>query len=401
MNSNQDQGGPGSTSMIGLFTENGPFKVVDGGMLERNPNSWNKHYSMVFIDQPVGTGFSYVGNKTSKQVGRPNISSLLDEHLLTAKYAASKCSKDPFNPLDLKPEWIDGYCSNQAAVGHDVIVFLDRFYQEFPELLKSDLYLTGESYAGKYIPAIAHQIHTMNIRRPEKVIPLAGLGIGNGFTDPISQIQSHAPQALALGLIDKKAAGKMDLFAKVAVSAICDGDYKLALSARQSLFDVFSNASGGINMYDVRKANSAYNRSVMISFLKDEKTKSAINVGLDAIFGKDWNMFPPLELDIMKSSAEYFVPLLDAGYKVLLYQGQFDFRDGVLSQTQWIERIGWKGQDGYLNATRNPWFSDSTLIGYSTEHANLARVEMLNCGHLCPMDISFTGEMIEKFLIRS
>ncbi|KAG0247193.1 hypothetical protein BG011_001888, partial [Mortierella polycephala] len=54
------QGGPGSSSMIGLFFENGPIKVTEDMKLVRRPVSWADDYSMLFIDQPVGTGYSYV-----------------------------------------------------------------------------------------------------------------------------------------------------------------------------------------------------------------------------------------------------------------------------------------------------------------------------------------------------
>jgi hypothetical protein len=51
------QGGPGSTSLYGLFTELGPFFVgLDNKSLDKNPYSWHKNHSIIFIDNPVGTG---------------------------------------------------------------------------------------------------------------------------------------------------------------------------------------------------------------------------------------------------------------------------------------------------------------------------------------------------------
>mmetsp|Transcript_17565 Transcript_17565/g.38420 ORF Transcript_17565/g.38420 Transcript_17565/m.38420 type:complete len:232 (-) Transcript_17565:878-1573(-) len=53
-------GGPGCSSGVALFMENGPCKVnEDGTDTKLNPYSWNRNASIIFIDQPAGTGFSY------------------------------------------------------------------------------------------------------------------------------------------------------------------------------------------------------------------------------------------------------------------------------------------------------------------------------------------------------
>ncbi|KAG1908428.1 alpha/beta-hydrolase [Suillus fuscotomentosus] len=53
-------GGPGCSSMIGLFKENGPCLVnADRNSTTLNPYSWNNLSNMIYINQPIGTGFSY------------------------------------------------------------------------------------------------------------------------------------------------------------------------------------------------------------------------------------------------------------------------------------------------------------------------------------------------------
>ena len=53
-------GGPGCSSGIALFHENGPCKInADHKTTEINPYGWNSNASIVFIDQPAGVGFSY------------------------------------------------------------------------------------------------------------------------------------------------------------------------------------------------------------------------------------------------------------------------------------------------------------------------------------------------------
>ena len=53
------QGGPGGSSLFGLFVEHGPFKVLESLELVPRNQTWNQHYGMLYIDNPVGAGFSY------------------------------------------------------------------------------------------------------------------------------------------------------------------------------------------------------------------------------------------------------------------------------------------------------------------------------------------------------
>ena len=53
-------GGPGCSSMDGALMEVGPYRVREGGQLEYNNGSWDEFANLLFVDQPAGTGFSYV-----------------------------------------------------------------------------------------------------------------------------------------------------------------------------------------------------------------------------------------------------------------------------------------------------------------------------------------------------
>ncbi|KAJ2354637.1 hypothetical protein H4S02_013116, partial [Coemansia sp. RSA 2611] len=57
------QGGPGSSSMIGLFTEMGPLELTDAGEFYRRNVTWANEYDFLVVDQPAGTGFSSVTPK--------------------------------------------------------------------------------------------------------------------------------------------------------------------------------------------------------------------------------------------------------------------------------------------------------------------------------------------------
>ena len=147
-------GGPGCSSTTGLLFENGPCTIVDPQTTAPNPHSWTNVANMIFLDQPVGTGFSY----------------------------ASDGSK----------------VDTLADLAVDVYAFLQLFVSRFEEYADKPLHLAAESWGGHYGPNIASYVQKMNARGvyapfPEqKHINLASLILANGLTDPKTQFESVA-----------------------------------------------------------------------------------------------------------------------------------------------------------------------------------------------------------------
>ncbi|KAF9040776.1 Alpha/Beta hydrolase protein [Panaeolus papilionaceus] len=107
-------GGPGCSGLAGLLKENGPFTWGTGTAFPIvNPYSWTNLSSVIWIEQPVGTGFSQ---------GKP-----------TAK--------------------------NEDDVAAQLVGFLQQFLLVFPEMKMKKFYLTGESFAGTYLSYTANYIH--------------------------------------------------------------------------------------------------------------------------------------------------------------------------------------------------------------------------------------------------
>ena len=137
-------GGPGCSSEVALFGENGPCTVNKNGTATMpNKYSWNSRANLLYIDQPAGTGFSY---------------GLGLDH-------------------------------DEAQVSADMYDFLQQFFKAHPSYRKNDFYTFGESYAGHYVPAVTHQIWQNNKKAaPGTVhINLKGTSVGNGLTDPLIQ----------------------------------------------------------------------------------------------------------------------------------------------------------------------------------------------------------------------
>ena len=79
--------------------------------------------------------------------------------------------------------------TNQSSVGADLLAALSQFFELFPEQRANPFYVTGESYAGKYVPACAYAIHARNAQQPpSKRINLQGISIGDGAFAPEVQL---------------------------------------------------------------------------------------------------------------------------------------------------------------------------------------------------------------------
>lgn len=139
-------GGPGSSSLLGFLQENGPLLMNATGGLMRNPWSWTSVANLMALEAPIGVGYSYCENQKAGQVCKN-----------TDKFTAS---------------------ASRAALQ-------DFFGRKFPELADNDFFITGESYAGVYIPTLSKEILD---NAPE--INLKGIAVGDPCTDNTAQEHS-------------------------------------------------------------------------------------------------------------------------------------------------------------------------------------------------------------------
>ncbi|XP_068635300.1 serine carboxypeptidase-like 45 [Aristolochia californica] len=135
-------GGPGCSSLgFGAFMEHGPFQPGDNGALVQNKYSWNLESNVLYVETPIGVGFSY-----------------------------SNTSSNYINWNDIK-------------TAEENLRFILNWLEEFPMYKDSELYLTGESYAGHYIPQLAALILQYNKQQPNKMINLKAIALGNPLLD--------------------------------------------------------------------------------------------------------------------------------------------------------------------------------------------------------------------------
>ncbi|KAJ8726588.1 hypothetical protein PYW07_001286 [Mythimna separata] len=329
------QGGPGASSMTGLFDEIGPFTIVNE-TLKRNPYTWLHNHSLLFIDNPVGTGYSFT-------------------------------------------EHTEGYTTNMATYASHLYMTLYQFLQMFPELRTAPLYLAGESYAGKYVPAMAMEIH----KRKDKLdVNLEGLIIGNAYVDP-EMISHIAWPFYYFGLLEKE---QIETVKPLIDSFQAEIKANRSIEAKNkwnSLITVLLFITHQKHAYNFLKDELPV--GTYVKFLKTSEVKRAIHVG-DINFG--WvNMTVNVQLapDFLSSTKPMFERLLEH-YKVLAYCGQLDQMLPCVSTSENYRTWKWNASQEFLAATRFPYIFNNRLAGYHKTGGRLTEVVIRGAGHMVPLD---------------
>jgi cathepsin A (carboxypeptidase C) len=376
-------GGPGCSSAIAQFHENGPCKInKDHSSTTKNPFSWNSHASIIYIDQPAGVGFSY---------GAPSV----------------------------KPD------SNEKMIAEDMYHFLHEFNAANNNILNTrEFFVFGESYGGHYAPATAHRI--------QDSLNLVGLGVGNGLTDPVTQYQYYGQMAYNQSLaeighpsvtLDQYRAMESAVPGCIALIKKCAEDTTTCPEAQSACNNAEMSPyyNNGLNPYDIRKECGAnplcYDFSDVTDFLNDNAIKEQLGVPsfvqwqscngtVNSHFGEDW----------MKSF-KYTIPdLLAAKVRVLIYAGDMDFVCNWLGNQAWTLGMEWPGQSAFDKEGMHAWnptsssssssSADGVVGAEPTTGAGMARtaegftfLRVFDAGHMVPLDQPQNAlSMLQTFL---
>ncbi|CAH8382457.1 unnamed protein product [Eruca vesicaria subsp. sativa] len=349
------QGGPGCSSMIGNFHELGPWRVLSNATkLEPNPGAWNRLFGLLFLDNPIGVGFSIAASKQ-----------------------------------DIP--------KNQRQVAEQLYAALAEFMDQNPGFQNRPVYITGESYAGKYVPAIGYYI--LKEKNNGKV-NLMGLAIGNGLTDPVNQIRTHAVNAYYSGLVNAKQREELERGQEVAIALVKAQRWREATEARTKLLTLLRNMTGLATLYNQARM-IPYRTDLVVDLMNLREAKKVLGVSETVRFEEcSDDVDEALREDVMKS-VKFMVEYALERTNVLLYYGMLDLRDGVVSAEEWMETMEWSGLGAFLNAERKVWKDgDGDLAGYVQRWGNLTHVAVSGAGHLVPTDKAVNSrDMIEGWVL--
>ncbi len=341
-------GGPGCSSSLALFVENGPFTINEDLSLKANPYSWNQNANLLFVDQPVGTGYS----------------------------KGSEMEKD------------------EVGLGADFYTFLVEFFETYPTLKKRPLFITGESYAGHYIPVIATEI--VKQRNPE--INLVGVAIGNGWVDPFNQVLAYPEFAYKNGLVSYLQYNKYKKDYEACRALLNTENYEVGLLGCLLTTNKIIGNPASFNFYDIRKkcfGKLCYDFSLIERFLAQENVDKILGV-----FGLPWEscsvlVQEQLYFDNMKSYAANATYLLESGISVLVYSGVEDFICNYMGGEDWTNRLKWSGQDIFANLPYQPF----ETYGQYKSWNGLTFLQVYDAGHMVPMDQPEVALiMLQKFI---
>ncbi|PIN04508.1 Serine carboxypeptidases (lysosomal cathepsin A) [Handroanthus impetiginosus] len=350
-------GGPGCSGFSGLVIEIGPLafdlESFDGSFpsLIINPYSWTKVASIIFIDAPVGTGFSY--STTSK-----------------------------------------GYLTSDTKTANDNYLFLRKWLLKHPKFLKNCLYVAGDSYGGKITTMVASEIAKGIEAELQPHMLFQGYIIGNSKTEGQKDDNEKIPYAHRMALIS-------DEYFELAKSS-CHGDYVnldpnnyKCLYALQLIKECTKRIdeahilepkckfvspkpidflSGRLFMEDdpidlillskqERPWCRGYNYVPTYIWANNETVQEALHIRKGTITNwKRCNNSLSYEEDV-ESIFRHHQVLNEKGYQALAYSGDHDMLIPYMSTLKWIRSLNLTVDDEW-----RPWYAGGQIAGYTEKY---------------------------------
>ncbi|KAK8561445.1 hypothetical protein V6N13_149374 [Hibiscus sabdariffa] len=368
-------GGPGCSSVgYGLAEELGPFfPQKDEQTLKLNPHRWNKAANLLFVESPVGVGFSYTNTSSDiKQLG-------------------------------------------DKITAEDSYIFLVNWFKRFPQLKSHDFYIAGESYAGHYVPQLAELIFDNNKHASKSdYINFKGFMIGNALMDDETDQKGMVDYAWDHAVISDQVYNNIKLKCNFSSpNPDADSDCDKALNV---YFDVYKI----IDMYSLYSPTCVSNSSTT----SNRRQRPMIQGVAPRLFSKydGWHMTPAgydpclsdytevyfNKPDVQKalhanvthisypwthcsdmilnwgdaptSMLPTIKKLIDGGIRVWVFSGDNDGRIPVTATRLTLNKLGLKTIEEWT-----PWYTNHKQVGgWTIEYEGLMFVTVRGAGHQVP-----------------
>ncbi|XP_070150580.1 retinoid-inducible serine carboxypeptidase [Polyergus mexicanus] len=354
------QGGPGgSSTAYGNFEELGP---LDTDLNPRN-YTWVKDYNILFIDNPVGAGFSYGQNKSA-------------------------------------------FATTNAQIASDLLECIRGFYKQLPQFKPVPTYITTESYGGKMGAEFA-----LVWDRAQKAgaieSNLKGIALGDPWISPIDSVMTWAPYLLNIGMVDTADFNEIDAAANSTKDKIEKGQWTEALVDCSYTQAIILEKTCNVDVYNIltkKKCNSSlvspqnvllFDEDMYRNFVQIETQtlESLMNgpvkkaLGLNVTHGNQSEIVrKSLMEDFMKPVTNIVEELLnETNLNVYIYNGQLDLIVDTPGTLLWVEKLEWAQWWKWL--PREPLLSeDGFLEGFLKIWDKFCMYWVNRAGHMVPRD---------------
>ncbi|GAQ86726.1 serine carboxypeptidase-like [Klebsormidium nitens] len=443
------QGGPGASGVgFGNFAEIGPLNLN----LEPRPHTWLQKAHLLFVDNPVGTGFSYV--EKASQLTRTN-----------------------------------------AEIAADLVAFAAAFFEEHPALQATPFYIICESYGGKMTGEFGLELHRA-VQKGQVKTNFRGVALGDSWISPIDYVLAWGPLLQSYSLVDRVETDAIQKFADATERALEADAFTNATSLWAATEDIIETYSENVNFYNLllhsppnlasdecsKSERLAWSEAVLESVERNlqrvsearasqqslrlrrkrpqnmgatdqtvrklhaaalDTEEGAVSGGalfaeaveklrtkyvdrlhtdpLDGLMngpirqklgiipknvrwgGQSTQVFARLAGDFMKPVVDKVEALLATGVSVTVYSGQLDLICCTTGTQAWMQSSKWPGLDTWNKAQRQPIYVEASpqVVAFVKASDNLAFYWILNAGHMVPADVPVVGLELLTRITRS
>jgi len=372
------QGGPGgSSTAFGNFVEVGPWNLD----LKPNAASWLNESNLWFVDNPVGTGFSYVESSSA-------------------------------------------YARDVETIASDLVELSIQFFNnEAPDMQNAPFYVISESYGGKMAAAYGVALHKA-LQGGKLKCNFKGVVLGDSWISPIDYVMSWAPYLYATSMIDDDGFDKINQAALATKKAVENGQWERATSLWGRTEQVIMQVADGVDFYNILKKERLplyysnnkewkalevlYDNEISqvysytLGVLMNGPVKTALRIPSARSFGKQSRqVFSMNSGDFMKPVISTVDELLNLGYKVVVFNGQLDLIVDTIGTNVWVQKLNWSGLNAWNNAMRKPLYNQGKypLTGaFVKEYKNFSYYWIMRAGHMVPHDQPEMGRRILKMI---
>lgn len=368
------QGGPGgSSTAFGNFKEIGP---LDMNLKPRN-TTWVQAANVLFVDNPVGTGYSYVDDSSK-------------------------------------------YTTNNQQIADDLVTLLNSFFDKYSVFVtsKTPFYVFSESYGGKMTTGLANALLRAMDQGTFKA-NFKGVSLGDSWIEGADYVKTWTPYIYANSQIDANQAQQLTQSANKCVQAVEDGDWNQATNLWGDVEEELEMFTDSLSFYNILYHHEDDGEATFMDQItsttlgKNARKRMAKHLGtyhaqsLSQLMngpirkklgiipenvqwgGQSSQVFSYLSTDFMKpvSTGNNSVDALlkDGRITVTIYNGQLDLICDTLGTEQWMTKLTWDGMKQFKTASKSALYAPgegSNTAAFYKHYQNLEFYYIMRAGHM-------------------